>query len=137
MYPNNKLAHAAGEAITPAGNAHLVCFGAKHDPLRPAKDIDGTLTAVNNFDSKIQVKRLVFHDWNEDPYSKGGWSTLPPTMRTTKDIGVLSEPIGKVYLANSDWAVGWRGFIDGAIEEGTRVAKAVRESLRTARARVM
>lgn len=30
----------------------------------------------------------------------------------------LREPVEHVYLANSDWAVGWRGFIDGAIEEG-------------------
>jgi hypothetical protein len=32
-----------------------------------------------------------------------------------------------VVFANSDWAVGWRGFIDGAIEEGTRAAMTVKE----------
>lgn len=32
---------------------------------------------------------------------------------------------GHVLFANSDWAVGWRSFIDGAIEEGTRAAAEV------------
>lgn len=32
---------------------------------------------------------------------------------------------GSVIFANSDWAVGWRSFIDGAIEEGTRAAAIV------------
>jgi monoamine oxidase len=42
-----------------------------------------------------------------------------------------------VVFANSDWALGWRSFIDGAIEEGTRAALEVRkeiEDLRTERA---
>lgn len=36
---------------------------------------------------------------------------------------------GHVFFANSDWAIGWRSFIDGAIEEGTRAALAVRNDL--------
>lgn len=36
---------------------------------------------------------------------------------------------GNVVFANSDWALGWRSFIDGAIEEGTRAAMAIKEEL--------
>lgn len=36
---------------------------------------------------------------------------------------------GNILFASSDWALGWRSFIDGAIEEGTRAAKAVRDDL--------
>lgn len=32
---------------------------------------------------------------------------------------------GNVMFASADWAVGWRSFIDGAIEEGTRAALTV------------
>lgn len=39
-----------------------------------------------------------------------------------------------MYFANSDWAVGWRSFIDGAIEEGTRAALAVKKDLDRSRA---
>lgn len=34
-----------------------------------------------------------------------------------------------MVFANSDWALGWRSFIDGAIEEGTRAALEVRKEL--------
>lgn len=37
---------------------------------------------------------------------------------------------GNVMFASADWAVGWRSFIDGAIEEGTRAAFTVIQDLR-------
>jgi len=37
---------------------------------------------------------------------------------------------GNVLFASADWAVGWRSFIDGAIEEGTRAASDVVQALR-------
>lgn len=36
---------------------------------------------------------------------------------------------GNIFFASSDWALGWRSFIDGAIEEGTRAALEVRNDL--------
>lgn len=38
---------------------------------------------------------------------------------------------GNVLFANSDWALGWRSFIDGAIEEGTRAAATVKNELQS------
>jgi monoamine oxidase len=128
--PDNKLIQAAGEAFTPAGNARIVCFGTAANPIHPEASIQDTVDAVKAFDEKIEVKRLVFHNWVSDPYSKGAWSTLPPGMSTTRNIGVLREAHGNVHFANSDWALGWRAFIDGAIEEGTRAAKLVTDQLR-------
>lgn len=130
-YPTNKLIQAAGEAITPAGNARLVCFGAATNPLQPEEDVDGTVAALKACDGKdrIQVNRLVFTNWGKDEYARGGWSWLPPLMGTMRDLGVLRQGHGNVLFANADWAVGWRGFIDGAIEEGARAAKAVRDEL--------
>ena len=32
------------------------------------------------------------------------------------------QPDGRVWLAGSDYASGWAGFIDGAIESGLQVA---------------
>lgn len=130
MYPDNKLAHAAGEAITPAGNARMVCFGGAYNPFQPEVDIQATLSAVKNLHERIEVKGLVFHNWVKDEYSQGGWSWLAPSMGTTRDVGALREPHGNVHFANADWAVGWRGFIDGAIEEGTRAAKTVNKGLK-------
>lgn len=36
---------------------------------------------------------------------------------------------GNIFFACSDWASGWRSFIDGAIEEGARAAVSVRADL--------
>jgi monoamine oxidase len=129
-YPGNDLIHASGEAITPAGHARLVCFGAAAS-AQPEDDTNRTVDAVKALDyrGRIQPKRLVFTNWSKDEYARGGWSWLPPLMGTTRDLGVLRQGHGKLLFASADWAVGWRGFIDGAIEEGTRAAKAVREEL--------
>jgi len=37
---------------------------------------------------------------------------------------------GNLFFASADWAVGWRSFIDGAIEEGTRAAFDVVQQLK-------
>jgi monoamine oxidase len=47
----------------------------------------------------------------------------------TKYLDDLRARHGNVFFASSDWAVGWRSFIDGAIEEGTRAALDVRRDL--------
>jgi hypothetical protein len=52
----------------------------------------------------------------------------------TKSLQDLRSRQGNVFFANSDWAVGWRSFIDGAIEEGSRAALAVQKDLRAAKA---
>jgi monoamine oxidase len=44
-------------------------------------------------------------------------------------LEALRKREGNVLFANADWALGWRGFIDGAIEEGTRVAFEVKNEL--------
>ena len=41
---------------------------------------------------------------------------------TFKYLEALRQRAGNILFANADWALGWRGFIDGAIEEGTRAA---------------
>jgi monoamine oxidase len=32
----------------------------------------------------------------------------------------MQLPEGRVILSNSDWADGWSGFVDGAVESGKR-----------------
>lgn len=70
----------------------------------------------------------VFHNWSKDEYAKGAWFFSPPGLLSTS-LDALRRRHGNVVFANSDWAVGWRSFIDGAIEEGTRAAMTVKEEL--------
>ncbi|KAB8224373.1 hypothetical protein BDV33DRAFT_188338 [Aspergillus novoparasiticus] len=129
-YPFNKLAYAIGDGTTPAGNTHIVCFGGAHNHIQPEEDVEATKKAVENMSpGNMDIKRLVFHNWCKDEFAKGAWFFAPPQLLATS-LDELRSRHGNVLFANSDWAVGWRSFIDGAIEEGTRAAMTVIEELR-------
>lgn len=48
----------------------------------------------------------------------------------------LQRPHGRVIFANADWADGWRGFVDGAIERGYRAAREILERRKDGRSEV-
>ncbi|PYH31597.1 monoamine oxidase [Aspergillus neoniger CBS 115656] len=135
-YPFNKLCYAIGDGTTPAGNTHLVCFGTDTNHIQPDEDVRETLKAVGELaPGEFGVKRLVFHNWVKDEFAKGAWFFSRPGM-VSGCLDGLRERHGGVVFANSDWALGWRSFIDGAIEEGTRAARVVLEELGTKREEV-
>jgi lysyl oxidase-like protein 2/3/4 len=47
----------------------------------------------------------------------------------SKYLRELKEHQGRVIFASADWADGWRGFIDGAIEQGIHAAREARRLL--------
>ena len=126
--PSAKLVFAFGDGTTPAGNTHIVSFGASSNKLDPEDDIEATKKALTDL-MPMEIERLVFHNWSKDEYAKGAWF-FPGKRFITKYLEALRESHGNVHFANSDWAVGWRSFIDGAIEEGGRGAMEVVKSFR-------
>ncbi|KAG9664038.1 monoamine oxidase N, partial [Aureobasidium melanogenum] len=126
-YPNNPLMYAIGDGTTPSGNTHIVAFGGSHNHIQPEKDINKTMEALKTM-TPMDIERVVFHNWADDEFAKGAWFFSPPGL-VTEHLEDLRAPQGNIYFANSDWAVGWRSFIDGAIEEGTRAALAVKQDL--------
>lgn len=74
--------------------------------LRPDAEVEGYLT----------------HDWMNDPLAKGVWSCWG-SHSMTKYLQELQKPHGAVFFASADWADGWRGFIDGALESGLKTAQ--------------
>jgi len=131
-YPHNELIYAIGDGTTPAGNTHIVCFGGDHKHIDPEVDIDATKRAVTTMfaqqKEEPKIERLVFHNWSKDEFAKGAWFFSPPGL-LANHLDDMRARHGNVFFANSDWALGWRSFIDGAIEEGTRVAFEVRKEL--------
>jgi monoamine oxidase len=142
-YPHNELHYAIGDGTTPAGNTHIVCFGGQNKHMDPEADISVTKRAVSNLfnpahyqGQALEIERLVWHNWSKDEFAKGAWFFAPPGL-LVKHLGDMRARHGNVLFANSDWALGWRSFIDGAIEEGTRAGLEVRreiEALREGRA---
>lgn len=57
-YPHNHLIFGFGDGTTPAGNTHVVAFGAQHNHFHPEDNIKTTIGAFNGF-APVTVQRLV------------------------------------------------------------------------------
>ncbi|KAF2716233.1 monoamine oxidase N [Polychaeton citri CBS 116435] len=126
-YLNNQLLYAIADGTTPAGNTHIVAFGGQRNHLTPEEDIQKTEKALQTM-VPMDIERTVFHNWANDGFAKGAWFFSSPGF-ITKRLDDLRSRQGNIFFANSDWAVEWRSFIDGAIEEGTRAAFAAKQDI--------
>ncbi|KAG9569234.1 FAD/NAD(P)-binding domain-containing protein, partial [Aureobasidium melanogenum] len=99
----------SGKLTDPTKSEHIINEFKK---LQPSGDVRGYLS----------------HTWSEDLYAKGAWFCAFPGQ-ATKSLKALQEPHGRVFMASADWAQGWRGFIDGAIEQGARASAIVKFAL--------
>ena len=65
-----------------------------------------------------------------DPYSKGAWACWGPNC-ASRYLDTLQRVHGRVVFASADWSDGWRGFIDGAIEQGQTAVRHVVQLLKS------
>lgn len=93
-------------------NGHLV-------DKKNSKDIIEAFRA--NVRSGAEIKAYLTHDWMNDPYAKGTWSCWG-SNKFSRNLQELQKADGRVFFASADWADGWRGFVDGAIESGQKSA---------------
>ncbi|KAM0755298.1 amine oxidase [Meredithblackwellia eburnea MCA 4105] len=124
-----RLLYAYGDGQVANGNAHVVAFGAdqRHD-FTPEKEPEKAVAALNDI-HPAEVKRMVFVNWNTDPYSQGGPGWFRPGF-ATKYQAELQSPHGNILFASADWASGWRAAIDGALEQGSLAAYKVTKEIR-------
>jgi monoamine oxidase len=110
-------------------NGHTYVIGFGPDPaLLDVNDTQAVEKAVRLFIPDAKVIRTIGYQWTLDPYSKGTWCTLRPGM-WSKYLRDLQQPRGRLIFASADWANGWRGFIDGAIEQGLEAGRRVKALL--------
>lgn len=112
------------------GKSVLVGFGP--DDGIDLGDIRLIESELRKFLPGVVVEEVFAHDWTNDPYAKGGWTWFSPGQ-TSRVLNELQTPAPPLFFANTDWASGWRGFIDGAIEEGIRSARDLLSYLRASR----
>ena len=110
------------------GKTHLIAFGPSTETL-DMNDTEEVEAAIRKFLPDARVEQAFGYGWNDDPYSQGVWCVSRPGQMS-KFIGDLQKKQGNIHFANSDWASGWRGFIDGAIEQGLVAAHQVRDELK-------
>ena len=72
----------------------------------------------------VEVLEVASHDWVADDLSGETWP-MQRAGQLTESLVELQRPEGRVFLAGSDYANGWAGFIDGAIESGMRAGRDV------------
>lgn len=119
-YPNPLTMVIADREID--GKSLLVGFGP--DDKIDLNNIEQIEKELRKFLPGINVTNVLAHDWSNDPYAKGGWTWFEPGQ-TTRALAALQTSTPPLFFANTDWASGWRGFIDGAIEDGIRGARDV------------
>ncbi|KAL2394095.1 Monoamine oxidase N [Exophiala dermatitidis] len=129
--PGKGLICALADNLTPTNDTHLVAFGPSADTavgLTLKDNISGIKEALDHLlPEKKEVKRIVYHDWYNDEFSKGTWAYLPPEW-VSKYNDIMQTPHGNVILASGDWGEGWRGWIDGAAQQGMKAAKLVADT---------
>ncbi|GAA5918587.1 hypothetical protein JCM6882_001901 [Rhodosporidiobolus microsporus] len=127
-YPG-RLLYGYGDGQVKNGNAHVVAFGAdERDNFCPEEEPEKALEALQAL-HPMDIKRMVFVNWNTDPYAQGGPAWWRPGY-ATKYQDELQSRHGNVLFASADWAHGWRAAIDGALEQGTLNAYTVTKELR-------
>ncbi|CAG9978449.1 unnamed protein product [Clonostachys byssicola] len=126
-WPDSRIFSGRGDGITPAGNTHLVFFAGNQKGLNAQEDARHMAAEAKKL-HEMEIQKVIWHNWLEDPLSEGIWCMFPPGY-SFDHLDTLRARHGNVLFASADWALGWRGFIDGAIEEGTRAAMAVVKDL--------
>jgi len=109
------------------GRTHLVGFGPSAE-LLDVGDAKQVERAVRELLPDARVLDSTSWDWNADAYARGTWCALRPGQYS-RHLAALQRPAGRVFFASADWANGWRGNIDGAIEQGLAAAREVRALL--------
>ncbi len=109
------------------GSTHMIGFG----PSPEALDVNDTAAvqeAVRRFIPDARVVESMGYQWNHDPFARGTWCILRPGQ-WGDHLRDLQADQGRIFFASADWASGWRGFIDGAIEQGLAAAGRVQRML--------
>ncbi|KWU44737.1 amine oxidase [Rhodotorula sp. JG-1b] len=129
--PPYELAAAFGDHTLRDGRVSVVAFGggnsAKNLPSQDPTKIRRWLKDVDPIFSEA-YEGSVWHEWIDDPYAQGHWNMHPPNYYTRFHLE-LQKPHGNVEFASADWADGWKSFIDGAIEQGTKAAYRINQEL--------
>jgi monoamine oxidase len=103
------------------GDTLIVAFGPRsgvidlHDPRAVEAEL-------RKWRPELEVVAVDAHDWTADPLSGETWAMLAPNQLDAV-AHAAADTTRRVRLAGSDYARGWAGFIDGAIESGLHAAR--------------
>ncbi|MFT4416798.1 flavin monoamine oxidase family protein [Fredinandcohnia humi] len=123
---DQKINYAQVEELNDEGGL-IVGFGCDSTKLNMENQAEVT-KELRKFIPDIEVLDCTGHDWIADPFSLGTWAMLKKKQLTEYLLELQKEEAG-LFIAGSDYANGWAGFIDGAIESGITTGKNVAKYL--------
>jgi monoamine oxidase len=127
--PGHPFGYLDTEVVESDGTQLLIGFGADAEAC-DAGDLPAVQGAFDEILPGYEVLDATAHDWLADEFSRGTWAIHRPGWYTAYHREMQAAE-GRVFLAGSDLANGWSGFMDGAIESGLRAgAQALRATRR-------
>jgi monoamine oxidase len=114
------------EFTLPEGSL-MVGFGTGPEMLDVTSS-DDIRRAIERFIPGARVLATDAHDWNGDEFSRGTWMAYRPGQ-LSRYHSAFQETEGRLAFAGSDLALGWAGWMDGAVETGARAAAQVEKML--------
>lgn len=109
------------------GNQVMVGFTCDPDSYE-LTTFEGVEKAVTTLSPGAKVLKVDHHDWNNDEFSKGDWFAPRPGL-LAKSHSAVVRPEGRLYFAGSDLALGFMGWMEGAVESGHRAASVAMRAL--------
>ncbi len=101
----------------------VVAFGPDNTAISP-DDCEGIQTALRHWLPEAEVVAVTGHDWTADALSQETWANLRPGQLTSA-IPELQKSEANIYFSGSDYASGWLGYIDGAVESALSTSQAI------------
>ncbi|ANW68208.1 hypothetical protein BCA37_30290 [Mycobacterium sp. djl-10] len=119
-----QLTFAWPEYFLDDGTSIVVGFGPDASML-DGNSVSAVQEALRTWLPDIEVLDTECHDWVQDEFSRETWATFR-TGQLTREWPDLIRPRGRLIFAGGDYAAGWAGFVDGAIQSAMEAAATVR-----------
>jgi monoamine oxidase len=126
LAPDRYPLNYASSEYHDGGTTFVVAFGTDAAAIAP-DDGRAVQEMLRHWFPAMRVTGSSGHNWVGDDFSRETWPTLRPGHLA--DVPRLAEPDGALFLAGSDYASGWAGYIDGAIQSGIATARAAHPGL--------
>jgi monoamine oxidase len=110
------------------GDSLIVAFGPDSTAIS-VDDKDAVQEALRAWLPEAEVIDVAGHDWVDDRFSGQTWANLRPGQ-LTDSVRAMQTPEGGVRLAGADYATGWLGYIDGAMESALEACRETLADLR-------
>ncbi|KAI5363366.1 putative amine oxidase, FAD/NAD(P)-binding domain superfamily [Septoria linicola] len=117
-----------GTQIVGSNGTFAIGFAFNDDKLGDRTDDAAVQRAIHSLKPHVTLRGYLSHAWETDSLAKGTWYCGSPNSNIRYHQG-LQKPHGRVIMASAGWADGWRGFVDGAIEQGSQSARDVATAL--------